>query len=255
MLVFRYDKTFEGLLTALFDAYARREFPERLVGPGEPLPMFAGRVYDVSTDRERAARVWAGLEKKLRSRVRNMLMHVWMSEEEGSDELLMRYMRRVFDSPRGAASDFADKDMLDAKQLADKVAHEALYIMQFVRFQKAGDGTYFAALSPRYNALPMTVEHFKDRFADQCWIIYDLGRRYGYYYDMRTVTEVTLLDDGNFPDGKLDPALMDGDELLFQRMWRGYFKAMTIKERINPKLHRRNLPRRFWKHLTEKQDH
>ena len=40
MTVFRYDKSWEGLLTAVFDAYARRQFPERLLADGEPLPLF-----------------------------------------------------------------------------------------------------------------------------------------------------------------------------------------------------------------------
>ena len=29
MLVFRYDKSFDGLLSALFDAYSMRAFPRR----------------------------------------------------------------------------------------------------------------------------------------------------------------------------------------------------------------------------------
>ena len=64
MTVFRYDRSFEGLLTALFDAYVRRTFPEALIGEGEPVPMFATEVYEVCTDSEKAARVWAGLQKK-----------------------------------------------------------------------------------------------------------------------------------------------------------------------------------------------
>ena len=44
MLVFRYDKSFDGLLSALFDAYAMRAFPEQLIGPGEPEPLFTERV-------------------------------------------------------------------------------------------------------------------------------------------------------------------------------------------------------------------
>jgi probable DNA metabolism protein len=46
---------------------------------------------------------------------------------------------------------------------------------------------------------------------------------------------------------------MAEDEDLFQKMWKSYYKSMTIKERINPKLHRQNMPRRFWRYLTEKQ--
>ena len=40
MLVFRYDKSFDGLLSALFDAYSLRLFPDALIGPGEPEPLF-----------------------------------------------------------------------------------------------------------------------------------------------------------------------------------------------------------------------
>ena len=39
MIIFVYDKTFEGLLTAVFDAYSRRTFPDLLVTEGEPFPV------------------------------------------------------------------------------------------------------------------------------------------------------------------------------------------------------------------------
>ena len=48
MIIFVYDKTFEGLLTAVFDAYSRRTFPDLLVTEGEPFPLFydeAIRIY------------------------------------------------------------------------------------------------------------------------------------------------------------------------------------------------------------------
>ena len=40
MTVFVYDKTFEGLLTAVFDAYSRRGFPDRGLAEGELFPCF-----------------------------------------------------------------------------------------------------------------------------------------------------------------------------------------------------------------------
>ena len=174
MKVFRYDRSFEGLLTALFDAYVRRTFPEALIGEGEPEPMFSGEVHTVSTSAEKAARVWTGLQRKSSRGVCNMLLHVWLSEEAGSDLLLMRCMRRVFDAGGGAAADFTDGDMLRARQIAGRVAREREHLLQFVRFQKAADGTFYAPVSPACNALPLAVAHFRDRFADQKWLIYDL---------------------------------------------------------------------------------
>ena len=253
MLVFRFDKTFEGLLTALFEAYNRKVFPDRLIAEGEPLPMFVEEEYTVVTDTKKSNRVWAGLRKKLDKEVCSMLMHVWLSEEVGSDELLFRYMRKVFDTPHSVATDFSDDDVLQVKKIAQKVARERLFLIQFVRFQKAADDIFFAPVSPRYNALPLAVRHFTDRFADQKWVIYDLKRGYGYYYDLKTATEITLDNSDHLLTGKLDESLMAEDEKLFQQLWQSYFNALTIKERINPKLQRQHMPRRFWKYLTEKQ--
>ena len=67
------------------------------------------------------------------------------------------------------------------------------------------------------------------------------------------MVEITLDNDEHLLGGKLDEKLMAEDEKLFQELWKGYFKSMTIKERINPKLHRQHMPKRFWKYLTEKQ--
>ncbi|MDR2947968.1 MAG: TIGR03915 family putative DNA repair protein [Prevotella sp.] len=253
MLVFFYDKTFEGLLTAVFDAYSRKTFPDRLLGIGEIAPMFMTEEYTVTTAEDKSARVWKSLENKMSKLARNMLTYTWLSEAEGSDELLFRYIKKTFDSKVSIETNFADIDVLEVHQLAKKVSHEKHYIIQFVRFQKAADDIFFAPISPQYNALPLAVEHFKDRFSDQKWVIYDIKRKYGYYYDLDTMVEMTLDNDEHLLSGKLDEKLMADDEKLFQELWKGYFKSMTIKERINLKLQRQHMPRRFWKYLTEKQ--
>ncbi|MDR1646047.1 MAG: TIGR03915 family putative DNA repair protein [Tannerellaceae bacterium] len=252
MIVFRYDKTFEGLLTALFDAYSRREFPDRLLTTDEPLPLFADRAHTVVTDAARSARAWTGLEKKLTQPVCAMLMHVWLSELPASDELLFRYMCKAINAPASIATDFADPDVLAVKQIAAKVSKERERLIQFVRFQKTACELYFAPVSPIYNALPLAVPHFADRFAGQQWLIYDVKRQYGYYYDMQTAIEVTLDNNEHLLGGSLDQTLMAADETLFQSLWKDYTRSLTIRERLNPKLQRQHMPRRFWRFLPEK---
>jgi len=106
MLVFRYDKSFDGLLSALFDAYAMRAFPEQLIGPGEPEPLFTELIGQhasalvenpahaaqhqqiapllLPADPAHAARVWRGLERRLVVRARSMLVYAWHGEQERS---------------------------------------------------------------------------------------------------------------------------------------------------------------------------
>jgi probable DNA metabolism protein len=252
MIVFRYDKTFDGLLTAIFDAYSRKAFPEKLLSETEPLPLFAGQEHIVSTETGKSGRVWKALNKKVPKEVCSMLMHVWLSELPGSEELLLRYIRKTIDAPYSIATSFADDDITEVRKRAKKVSRERLYLIQFVRFQKVADDIFFAPVSPVYNALPLTLPYFIDRFAAQKWLIYDIKRQYGYYYDLKAAAEVTLDDGKHFLSGRLNEELMAQDEKLFQNLWKSYFQALTIKERLNPKLQRQHMPRRFWKFLPEK---
>ena len=101
----------------------------------------------------------------------------------------------------------------------------------------------------------MTVNHFKKRYADQEWIIYDTNRKYGLYYDLNKMNEVTF--DQNllnaFTEGSLNSDKTSESGLFFRDLWKTYFEHLTIKERFNPKLQRQHMPFRYWKYLTEMQ--
>lgn len=254
MTIFLYDKTFEGVLTAVFDAYFRKTFPEMLQEEGMPLPLFFDEVITVYSNTEKADRVWNALQKKLSLSALSCLTSCWLSELPDIGSLLFRYIRKAVDSPVSIEVNFGDPDVLEISQIWKKVDKERLRVMQFLRFQKAADDTFFAAIAPQYNVLPLGIEYFKSRFADQKWLIYDLKREYGYYYDLKNVTEVNFeTKEAHLLSGILNDQLKHEDEKLFQQLWKEYFKATAIKERLNPKLHRQNMPARFWKYLTEKQ--
>ncbi len=253
MHCYLYDKTFEGLLTLVFDAYDTKNFPDKICGEEEP-SLFPGNVWTVLTDETKARRVWNGLHKKLSKQACNMLSVVFLSELPGIEMLLFRYMQKAFAGAKSIETNFSDTDVLQATNIYRKVSREAERMRMFVRFQKTADGIFFAPIEPMYNVLPLVVDFFEDRFADQPWIIYDVKRRYGLYYDLHKTKEITFDKlDFNFETGKLNDAQAAEDEQLFQQLWKNYFKAISIKERANPKLHRQHLPKRFWKYLPEKQ--
>lgn len=132
-----------------------------------------------------------------------MFVYAWHGEQPQGDPLMLRCLRRVFDEGGGVVADQADPDMKSLFQLALKVSHERERLKQFVRLQKAADGTYFAAVTPKHDALPLAVDYFTDRFADQRWLIYDRRRDCGYYYDGHTARCVTLEDDRGMIADKL----------------------------------------------------
>ena len=57
----------------------------------------------------------------------------------------------------------------------------------------------------------------------------------------------------NTLNGQVNKALLEEGEDFYQKLWKLYYKQITIQERKNLRLHRQFLPRRFWKYLPEKQ--
>jgi len=100
--------------------------------------------------------------------------------------------------------------------------------------------------------ISLSIEHFKDRFASQKWIVYDTKRNYGYYYDMKEAVQITFDDNNMITHNGIQECVMAEDEKMFQNLWKTYFKAIAIKERKNPRKQIQDMPRRFWKYLTEK---
>ena len=258
MTVYVFDHTLDGLLTAVFDSFFLHQQPEFLLAEGEQLPLFADEPHRVLTDSEKAERVWKGLEKHLSKDGLRMITVSWLSEERALNQPLFNFICKVFrrepfDSYERNAS---DPDVLEVRNTCRRVLHEQLRMKQFIRFQKAKDGTYLAVVSPDHNVLPLIIDHFQDRFNDQPWLIYDAKRHYGYYYDGAAAPiHITFEDEAavpfNLSNGKLDAEVLSENDQIFQQLWRTYFKAICIKERMNPRKQLSDMPRRYWKYMTE----
>ena len=268
MQVYVFDNTLDGLLTAVFDSFFLHQQPEMLLGEGEQLPLFADEPHVVVTDSVKAARVWKGLEKHLSVEGLRMIAVSWLSEERTLNQPLFNFICKVFRQKVGDSSSSAtdylslernasDADVLAVRNSCRRVLHEQLRMKQFIRFQKAKDGTYLAVVSPDHNVLSLITHHFQDRFNDQPWLIYDAKRHYGYYYDGSAAPiHITFEDESAVPfdltNGKLDDEVLSENDRIFQDLWRTYFKAICIKERMNPKKQLSDMPRRYWKYMTEK---
>ncbi|MDF7667427.1 TIGR03915 family putative DNA repair protein [Orbaceae bacterium ESL0727] len=276
MVIFYYDKTLEGLLSAVFDAFKLKKSPEQLLTQGDIAPLFATDIHHVETRNSKYERVQLAMTKRLANITLRQLMAVWFSELPESDHLIFRYLCKTFRSPSSIETDFADPDVLQVRQIAQKVSKECEHLRQFVRFNAINNPThhsndhsthmaggeptaspqsekiYFAVVDPIYNALPLTLDFFEDRFADQKWAIYDSRRQYGFFYDLKRVEPFNLLEqDDLLVNDAINSHYLTEDEQFFQHMWQRYCQALTIKERLNPKLQRQFMPKRFWHHLPE----
>jgi probable DNA metabolism protein len=254
MLIFNYDGTFEGLLTCIFEGYSRKQFPDEIQPAGKQQENLFAEMVKIDSDSAKSNRVWKGIQQKLSAKNKQLLYYAFLSEEEGIEMKILRFARRLFSEEVNIETDLGDPDVLDIIQFARKVKKEAMRMMQFVRFQQTKDGLYFCGIEPLYDIMPMVVGHFKKRFADQQWLLYDLKRNYGAFYNKKTVEEVVLSSQEiNRNTGQVSENVLNEGDAFYQTLWKSYFEKISIKERKNLRLQRQHMPRRFWKYLTEMQ--
>jgi len=254
MLVFIYDGTFEGVLTCIFEGYNSRRFPDAIKVKGKQSQDMFAELIALESDSGKAERVWKGIRQKLTVKNKQLLYYAFLSEAQGIEMNILRFAQRLFTEKASIETDFGDSHVLEVVQNARKVKKEAMRMMQFVRFQQTKDGLYFCGIEPRYDVLPLVLGHFRSRFADQQWLLYDLKRNYGAYYDKKTVEEVELTSSEiNRHTGQVSENVLNEGDALYKTLWKSYFENISIKERKNLRLQRQHMPRRFWKYLTEKQ--
>ncbi len=246
-----YDGSFDGFLCCVFIVYDQKT-PDPIIRKEyqNDHQLFAV-TEQVISEKDKAYRVWKGFRDKTTAVEQNNFFRAFLSEIKGVENTLLRYMQKIFTNAEKKGIDYSDKDILKISQVAKMVGREKHRMEAFVRFQRTKDNIYTAVVNPDFNVLPLIIHHFRDRYADQKWLIYDTIRNYGIYYDLSTVELITF-EDNRKPDLKTIKNSHNDQEIDFQKLWNTYYKNVNIKSRKNNKLHLQHIPKRYWKYLTEK---
>lgn len=247
-----YDGSFEDLLCAVFDVYEYKFSDVHICTSAAFNGNLFGKVHTANSNPQHSERVLKGLEKKLSADTVKQLYRAFLSELPGMENVILQYVQYVFSNNGAVETDFGHPAVITIVQTAKKVWREKHRMEAFVRFQKTGDGLYYAIIEPDYHVLPLIASHFATRYADQPWLIYDAKRTQGIYYDLQTVENVSISFSEGVKSGKSVAAVYDEKEEVYQQLWQQYFKSVNIAARKNTKLHIQHMPRRYWKYLVEK---
>lgn len=242
MTVFEYDGSYEGFLSAVFEAYLRACAGDcEIQRTGNLAGLALGGICSVVSDEKRAERV----EKKLCSlSCGRVLYKAWLSGEENIENDMLACIRIALErgsAPWGMRTENCVSRVCGA---AGRVGTEAHRYLQFVRFACVSEEppVYAADIEPKYDILPMLGNHFSKRFSSQCFVIRDRSFNQTLVWDMRSWYISS--------DPELLRIPLHGDS-EFQEMWKGYFRAVAIPWRRNKKLQAQFVPQRFRRYLTE----
>lgn len=244
-----YDGSFNGFLTAIFIAFDEKINVADIQKNNQSQNGLFSDTETVFTNVEKAKRVWNGIRNKSHNAISNVYF-AFLSETEGVEMMLYTYIQKLMHTKNGKYLDYSDSTVVYIGQLAKKVGREKHRMEAFVQFQLTKDEILFANIEPDFDVLPLMSKHFRYRYADQKWLIYDVKRKYGIFYNLGHVEMVSL----NLKDIHHNKTVKSDAFTPDQTLWNDYFKSTNVASCINPKLHTQHMPKRIWKCLSEKRE-
>ncbi|WP_291352181.1 TIGR03915 family putative DNA repair protein [Acinetobacter sp. UBA3106] len=257
MATYCFDGSMTGLLSCVFRAFQFKEFQVNVTRDEHAQNGLFDDFIQVVSNEEHAQRVWQGLKQKTSSQSQRNFYYTFLSENQTADQHLFNYCLYIFQHQYKVDENYGHPDVLALAQWTKQVGREKHRMEAFVRFKKCQDGLFLSLVRPDFNVLPLIERHFKARYQDQRWLIYDEKRKYGIYYDLQQVHQIEM--NAHEVDTKLASGFsqsftieLDEQELLYDQLWKDYFQSVNIQARQNMKFHIQYVPKRYWRYMNEK---
>ena len=261
-----YDGSFDGLLTLAARARAAGRVPEGVAREDAWQPGLLDAGERVATDSAAAQALGAELRDAVSRGAFRNVAYCWLAERmdgsvgsvgsDGSDSLDRRtieYILLAFERGAGVDGFHAHAAVHAVHRAAGAVGGEIHRLAGLARFRELADGTLFAPIRPDHNVVCPLALHFRKRLPAERWVICDVRRGTGLHWNG---TSFDTVEAGGaaaalFRDFDKEPGIFSADEPQYQAMWQTYFSTIAIRDRINPRLQRQYMPRRYWRELVE----
>lgn len=248
-MMYLHDGSFDGLLTAVFEAFERKENPE-VIAPIEGAQYQIGSaVREIITDSVKARRVYEGIEYKIGVQALDNVYMCSLSCEPNIGRVVLDYLRLGFRYGNRVNQRMADDAVRQITFIERKVWREYHRFLGFLRFSalEHEGGLLFAEFEPENNVLPLLMPHFSDRLNTDPFIIHDKGRSVAGVYDTQSWTLISSKE--------MRLPAYSQDERQYRRLWQSFYETVGIKERRNEKLQRQLMPMKFRGQMHETWEH
>lgn len=253
MRIYRCEDSLEGIFTGIYRAYEDHSDPkETELSLDEDPRLFAEEV-QVVPDREKSKKVVRTLCRRFGEADYMGLCHALASRDDGRAQAVYRTVAQGL--ARNVAvghlfDNLADDGVLRAFKLSQNVSRESQHLKGFLRFEELKGGVLYAKIHPGNHVLPFVMEHFADRFPQENFLIYDVGRElFGVH--RRLGTWNLMQDSTGTLIREVEGVSRSPSEAEISELFRRFCHTITIEARQNPKLQRNMLPLHFREYMTE----
>lgn len=244
MINYIYDGSFEGLLTSVYEAYYNRQNPYDILPKDSMEENFLMDNIYIKTDREKSRKVYEAIENKISNESLRKVFYCYLSELPKHGILTLQYLRLGFKIGSNVDLNLANDIVREIDNIYNKVSRERHRFLGLIRFKEIENNILYSSIEPDYNIIGLLAPHFARRMKNENWVIHDVKRGIGILYNKKewVIKDIEINDS----------LVLREEEEEYQELWKTYFKAIAIENKINPKLQKRNMPMKYWKHLVEK---
>ncbi len=240
---YTYDGSFGGFLAALGLALEKALPGACITRETAAEAGLFSEFINAGRDPQKAAAARALIERRGSAGSWQHVRFAFLSEVPGVETSILEYVNLLREKGPAADNMLADDRVKKVQALSAKVGGEAHRFKGFIRFKELADKTLYSKIEPDHNILALVAPHFRARLGTFNWVIHDARRGHG-----------ALYFEGKLIYAPLTPARaleLAGKEEAVQALWKLFFKTAAIKERINPRLQRQNVPLKYRGNLTE----
>lgn len=265
-LAYVYDGSLEGLLSAIFTAYACKEDPSDVVIAKNLQPRLGQEMRDIESDMDVALRVQKGICRTCGPVVFDAVKSASLSDDPAAGSIVYRFVRYAMakhkphdctgclrkmrcgglctrSQKNSALNDIVHPSVAPFHELNRAVYNERHRMLQFLRFEHMEGDVWFARCNPAASVVPLIMDWFAGRFNTQAFMIYDENHRIAGVYEGKEWYLVKT-DSLMLPEHS-------AEEEVMQAAWKRFYNTIAVESRYNPELRRQFMPKRFWKNITE----
>lgn len=241
-MIYTYDGTFFGFLSAVFDAWHDGLRYVEDIQTTAHTSLFDET--EVVTDTTKAQRILDALRDQCGPKCCHFLYYAFLAEEEKRELPLLTYIRLAFQYKEKFYYHLSDEGIWNIRQWAQKTGNERHKLLGLIRFRELSDGMLYSRINPTCHVITVMAPHFMRRLPKERWVIHDVRRHVGVYYDGNDMNLVEIPQTLSQIDVSLE-------ERHFNALWRRYYDTIAIKERRNAKLRRQYMPKKYWSYILE----
>ena len=240
-MILVYDGTFEGFLSLVYEVYYKKLKPTKIYKT-LPTEMIFEEILEINTSKDNAIKVLTAIKTKFPKELIQRILNIFMCDSKEFEMALLEYIIIGFKDFKQLYN-INNSCVFYLNSLEKELFRLVHKMYAFIRFEELEDGTLYGKIESKFNVVYFLGKHFLKRFNNQNFIIHDLNRKLAFIKidEDFSIQEVAYFDEPTF----------SSNEEKFQKLWKSFFKGVTIKERINLKLQQNLVPLVYRTYMSE----